>query len=291
MGGTVGIESPAASLPGPGGSGSTFHLWLPLRRVAGPEISAAFPESAGRHVLIVDDEEYNRVVAAGLARELGYEPLTASHAADALDIARRQPLEVIFIDLELPGTKGDELARELRQLPHGERPLLVAMTGQDSEEVRRRCREAGMEGFVLKPFDAGEVRELIGRVRADRASEGGGGNGTPAGPEGAPPGLKAFELYAKGADQSVEFALQKFLHALDEETARLGAAFAAGDRPAVAGAAHRLRTLAALVADRSLNALSARLQDSAAALTAPGLDGLVNEILGATRKLKAELTR
>jgi CheY-like chemotaxis protein len=220
-----------------------------------------------RRALIVDDEEYNRVVAAGLARELGYEPLMAANAAEALEIARRHTFEIVFIDLELPRTKGDELARELRRLPHGEGPLFIAMTGQDSEAARLRCREAGMDGFVLKPFDAGEVRELITRLSRTRA----------------------FELYARGAGESVEFALERFLRALDEETGHLGAAFKADDRSALAGAAHRLRTLAALGAARSLNALSARLQECAATLAAAELQMLVDEILGEARTLKAEL--
>jgi len=286
LGGAVGVESPAA--PGEIPPGSTFHLWLPLHRAspigeavrlrsapprpAGPPVPPATSENG--FALIVDDEDYNRLVLAGLAQELGYRPLTAADGAAALDLARRHPIDVAFLDLELPGTKGDDTARLLRRLPGGDQPVLIATTGQDSEASRQRCRDAGMDGFLLKPFTGEQVRELIAQVRGRRAKTG---------------RFHAFHLYAQGSDKTVAEATQHYLLALDHEMAAILAAQAADDRAALRAAGHRLRTLGALVQSHPVNAAAARLQDLAATLSPPDLASLVAELARETARLKAEL--
>ena len=238
--------------------------------------------------MIVDDEDYNRLVLAGLAKELGYHPLTAPNAAAALDIARQEPIEVVFLDLELPGTKGDEAARLLRGLPDGDRPVLIATTGQDSEDSRRRCRDAGMDGFLLKPFSGEQVRELIARVKRQRTAA--AALVPDAASEPPPSRWRAFQLYAQGANESFPEAARRYLEALDHEVAAIRAAGALDDREALQRAGHRLRTLGALVQAHEVNSIAARLQDQAATLGPPELAALIADIVRETSKLKDELS-
>jgi CheY-like chemotaxis protein len=95
---------------------------------------------------------------------LGYEPAVAYDSPAGLALAATEPPAAALLDLALPHMDGWELARRLRQLPAMACALLVAVTGRGREEDVERCRRAGFDLHVLKPFDPEEVR----RVLADR---------------------------------------------------------------------------------------------------------------------------
>lgn len=139
--------------------------------------TAASPPSAGRHrdaaageeiqvnngvrrILIVDD---HRDAVAGLALLVtmgGHEARTAADGLAALDVARIFHPEIILLDIGLPKKDGYEVARELRR-EHGEAVLLVAITGYDREEDRRRAREAGFDHLLVKPVTAEALRPFL----------------------------------------------------------------------------------------------------------------------------------
>ena len=87
-------------------------------------------------VLIVDD---NRDITDSLAAALaanGYSPRVAYNGAAALQMSAADPPDVVFLDVVMPGMDGWELARRLRDLVPGRRPLLVAVTGQGTAADR-----------------------------------------------------------------------------------------------------------------------------------------------------------
>ena len=272
LGGAVGVESPS---PGPGpGPGSRFHLWLPLARApeqASPPASTALTGSPRLCALIVDDEAYNRTVLAGICRDLGYEPLPVESLPDALAALRSQVIAVAFLDLELKGTSGTEVARALRREPGGDVTLLVAVTGSDSPGARERASAAGMDAFLLKPVSAAQAAEAIAGCRR--------------GP------WKALALYARGGAGSQAQALEHLQAALASEVAAIAEAGRADDRQALRSSAHRLRALAALVNDAPLNTLAARLQDEAQDATEEACRSLVETLLERAGALLSSLRR
>ncbi|MDD3180498.1 MAG: ATP-binding protein [Opitutaceae bacterium] len=310
MGGIIGVESPlpvSEAETNEAGPGASFHLWLPLKRT-GSLLSSATAKpltvpptdtkttSTTATALILDDEEYNRIVLAGLARELGYEPLLAGDAASSLAVVGERLIDVMFIDLELQGSKGYDTARLLRQLPGGKNAVIIATTGRDSDEARRRCQQAGMNGFLLKPFEGEQVREVIRRVREERGAGCVPGASPPPGPlspkvapGGNPPILRALQLYAQGANQTVVEAARRYGTAVDQEIAIIQQGLACEDRPALAAAGHRLRTLGALVQARSVNEAARLLEERALTLSQPELAELVNQLVSDTAQLKEAL--
>jgi CheY-like chemotaxis protein len=100
-------------------------------------------------VLIVDDDELSREVLTLLAEGAGYEVRSADSGDEALALLQRATWlpEVIMTDIQMPGTSGDELARQLRKIC-GLKTRVLAMSGSELE--------AGMagvfDGFLLKPF-------------------------------------------------------------------------------------------------------------------------------------------
>ncbi|HVS12515.1 MAG TPA: response regulator, partial [Thermoanaerobaculia bacterium] len=169
----------AAASRGPG-RGSTFTLRLPA--VAEELLAARQPESAGERavgdakagapsplrVLVVDDQ---RELADGLVELLalsGYETAAAYGGLEALDLARRQPPDVILLDLDLPDLDGYAVAREIRERLAA-RPLLVAISGFGGERHKERSREAGIDRHLVKPVDIDQVLELLREVVAPGA--------------------------------------------------------------------------------------------------------------------------
>jgi len=113
------------------------------------------------HVLVVDDDE---PILSALRRALEYEGLRVSLARDgfeALECLRRDPADVVVLDLMLPGLSGIEVCEKLR----AERsPALVLMlTARDATADRVRGLDAGADDYLVKPF---AYEELLARVRA-----------------------------------------------------------------------------------------------------------------------------
>ncbi|CAN5330109.1 hypothetical protein BH11PSE9_BH11PSE9_13530 [soil metagenome] len=131
------------------------------------------PEAADDRptVLIVDDNELNRIVGRGLVEALGYEVRTAHDGLDAIDQCRRLPPHVVLMDLNMPVLPGIEATRRIRELQRlGEiAPFaVIAATADDSPEARQASLAAGMDGFMTKPIDLRVLREQLRRFTAFR---------------------------------------------------------------------------------------------------------------------------
>lgn len=278
LGGSVGVESEP-------GRGATFFLRVPLERSAaesgrapaevptdgsvGHDCSRSLEcPGPGSAALIVDDEAYNRSVLKGLAMSIGYTVVTAGDANEAFARLEEHPFAVVFLDWELPSLKGTDIARAIRARP-GTQPLIIATTAHDSDDIRRSCRLAGMDTFLLKPYDENAVRAaLIAGRNPARAGPGGAtatGSEAPDIPRRARDGgtgldLHAFELFARGDNAPPEAASAAYLRAIEEELSALMSAVSAGDASAITSHAHRLSSLSGLIGAHGLNAAARRLQ-------------------------------
>jgi signal transduction histidine kinase len=169
MGGTITLLSRT-------GQGSKFTLDVPLQM---PEAGAARHDHSGTHhlatfaglrVLVVEDDSVNRLVAQRLLAALGCVAELAEDGEAALTrFALRlqgQPLDAIFIDVQMPGMDGPTCAREWRRretqagLP---RLPLIALTAATHDEDRRTCKDAGMDGFIAKPIEPTALAKELAR--------------------------------------------------------------------------------------------------------------------------------
>src|SRR5713101_2886126 len=123
-------------------------------------------------VLVVDDERQVAQIAVDYLRHAGYDTITASDGAKALDLARSRHPDLVVLDLRLPGLDGLEVARKLRR--ESNVPIII-LTARVEESDRLLGLELGADDYITKPFSP---RELVARVRAvlrraDTASAGG----------------------------------------------------------------------------------------------------------------------
>jgi CheY-like chemotaxis protein len=124
-------------------------------------------------LLIVDDSAVNRVVASALAQSLGYEVQMAADGQEALQVCERTPPAVVLMDVDMEHMDGLAATRLLRERQRrGAIPPfhIVAATSDANEDTRRRCAEAGMEGFLTKPLRLQLLRAELRRVGVGAAA-------------------------------------------------------------------------------------------------------------------------
>lgn len=115
---------------------------------------------SGHRVLVVDDEPtLLRAVSYALQRE-GFAVTAARDAERMLEIAASETIDVIILDLMLPGLSGVEGCRRLRETST---VPVIMLTARDTEADLLEGLDAGADDFVTKPFSAAE---LVGRVQA-----------------------------------------------------------------------------------------------------------------------------
>lgn len=102
-----------------------------------------------RRILVVDDEQPIRDLLSQAFTVLEYEVDTAADGQEALDVVAQHGVNLVFMDLKLPGLNGLELCRRLRRF----NPLAIvfAMTGYPSTFELADCREAGFDDYFRKP--------------------------------------------------------------------------------------------------------------------------------------------
>ena len=99
-------------------------------------------------VLIVDDEEYIRALAAAVLKDEGFEVLEASSIEEAIDLASRSSIDILLTDLNLPGeTNGMQLADQIRSFQPS---VHVVLSSGDDEPVASIKREGAI--FLAKPY-------------------------------------------------------------------------------------------------------------------------------------------
>jgi signal transduction histidine kinase len=142
------------------GRGSEFVVTLPLRAVDVAPPAPPEPGPAGpRRVLLIEDHADVRDMLCQLLRLDGHRVDVAPDGPCGLEAARSLRPDVILVDIGLPGMDGYEVARRLRaDLP---RVRLLALTGYDQPEYRRRARDAGFDALLVKPVDVAELERWL----------------------------------------------------------------------------------------------------------------------------------
>jgi len=112
-------------------------------------------------ILLVEDNLVIQKIEGALIRRLGYNVTIAETGERALTLANQQAFSLILMDMELPGINGIETTKRLRTM--GIQTPIVAITGNNSDEDKAACRQAGMNGFLNKPIKSEQLEAVIDR--------------------------------------------------------------------------------------------------------------------------------
>ena len=126
---------------------------------------SAGPGVAMKKVLLTDDSPDMIELLQLVLANAGYQLLTASDGAKAVEMCLASRPDLVLMDLKMPTLNGFEATRELRS--RGFKNPIVVLTGSESEEDRRRAEEAGCDGYIIKTLDMDNVEKEIDRFLAD----------------------------------------------------------------------------------------------------------------------------
>jgi PAS domain S-box-containing protein len=155
----------ALSVESSPGRGTVFRiLFAPSTQERGAGVAAATPPRRREaRVLLVDDEEAVRDMVGEALEQEGFEVLRAEDGSRgvALFDANRGRIDVVLLDLSMPGLSGEETYRRLRAIDPGVRVILSS--GYDSDEARGRFGASPPAGFIQKPYRPEQLVAEIGR--------------------------------------------------------------------------------------------------------------------------------
>lgn len=115
----------------------------------------------GMRVLVTDDNRDGANTLASLLASWGYEVHVAYDGLAALDAAESRPPDVAVIDLGLPGMDGYQVALHLRRRADVRNVRLIAITGFEWANARRRSLDYGFDAHLVKPIDPEQLRTLL----------------------------------------------------------------------------------------------------------------------------------
>lgn len=268
MNGSIGLQSQA-------GAGTTFEVRLDWECALQPEKTERNDHQlAGRSlkVLVVEDNEVNRIFLDHTLRGGGHTVAMASSGELGLAEAKERDFDVILIDLGLPDMAGDEVAAKLRAnvLQEGrDLPALVCLTAH-ADPDSQAAASGVFDAFLTKPIRTDELLLQLARLTGDDL-------------QAAPPTMSSQSLATELADA--------FLAVVDSQLEELVNASKARDLRAVRVVSHRLAgQLANFEAPQAL-LLARKLEEAAEAGHHDQATELVGELLEATKSLTLELER
>ncbi len=112
-------------------------------------------------VLLVEDNPVNQLVAKGMLAKLGCEVIVAAHGGEALKLLEEQSFDMVLMDCNMPVMDGYEASRQIRRSGRWPDLPIVALTANAMSEERERCRAAGMNDYLAKPFRREELKALL----------------------------------------------------------------------------------------------------------------------------------
>jgi signal transduction histidine kinase len=111
------------------------------------------------HILLAEDNHVNQAVATRLLTKFGHTLVIANNGEEALDLVQRQTFDLVLMDIQMPVTDGILATKTIRQREQatGAHIPIIAMTAHAMKGDRVRCLAAGMDGYVTKPIQPGEL--------------------------------------------------------------------------------------------------------------------------------------
>jgi signal transduction histidine kinase/ActR/RegA family two-component response regulator len=151
------------------GTGATFSVLFPCIDATVPHAvpEERVPSLAGLSVLAVDDNADSLDVLRAILADAGAKYSVAASGAEALEVWREGPSDVVLCDLAMPGMSGFQLLAQIRELDRqaGRVTPAIAVTAHASEEQVARSAQAGFQNHVAKPFNSSQLVRAIYAAR------------------------------------------------------------------------------------------------------------------------------
>jgi signal transduction histidine kinase/DNA-binding response OmpR family regulator len=280
MGGELGYRERGSG----DGAGSIFWFTLPIEVAEAPHASQRPSESlrplvASKPILLVDDNEINRLVAKETLEELGLSTRVVSSGREALEALRHDDFALVLMDCQMPDLDGYEATRRIRRSePPGRHLPILAFTAHAFPDELDKARAAGMDDVVTKPLDMPALRRTLRRfletappppepAPAPRLE--------PSRPPPAPAPTRPPALTVRARSAKL---IELFLNQVPGQIATLRALVAADDRDALSAAAHKLKGSCGSVGAPRMTEICQRIQLECRQAQRAELEGWAEEL-------------
>jgi PAS domain S-box-containing protein len=203
-------------------------------------------------ILVAEDNSVNQQLVTLMLRKIGYAADVVSNGLEVLEAVRRQPYDVILMDVQMPKMDGLEATRRIHGMFKDDRPYIVAATANALQEEREMCLAAGMDDYLSKPI---RMEDLVAALSKSPSGV------TPEG-EGVAIDRATFDQLVEtlGGGDVVAGLISMFLSDAPKLLESLGRAIAEGDAQGVRRAAHTLKSSSAPFGATALSQLCGQLE-------------------------------
>jgi two-component system, sensor histidine kinase and response regulator len=234
---------------------------------------------AGAAILLVEDNEVNRVLATTILTRLGHQVTVAEDGVAAVGLCAQANFDLVLMDMQMPGMDGLQATERIRALDSPMRRVpVIALTANALQGDRERCLAAGMDDYLTKPFNPEQLAAIIDQWLPGRSS--GWAASAAAAVEsvdrdGAVLDTAVLDQLRKaGGDEGAAFVeriVGVFLAEASRQLVALRVTVAASDVRALRRAAHTLKSSSAAVGAVALNQLCRSVEFGAATGTLDAL--------------------
>lgn len=258
-----------------------------------PQFDRSLGERCPLRILLAEDMAVNQRLMLTMLDRMGYRADVAANGFEVLDALRRQRYDVVLMDVQMPELDGLEAARRIcGEWPPEARPRIVALTANALRTDREACLAAGMDDYLAKPVQVGELQEALVRAaehaphrpepaggeRPGKAARAGDGAGGPD--EVLDPAMLASlrQMRDSGSPGVLRELLELFRADAIPLIAGMCGAVEAGDPGRLRHAAHAMKGAAANLGARELAAVCAQLERLGREGTVEGAAALVKRV-------------
>lgn len=121
-----------------------------------------------KHILVVDDNDLNRMLISKILELESYQVTLAGNGTQAIEAVTNAMPDLAILDVMMPDIDGYELCRKLRQPPINAKIPIVMLTAMSSEEEKQLAMAAGANDIWSKPFDFDVFRKSVGELLKDK---------------------------------------------------------------------------------------------------------------------------
>jgi signal transduction histidine kinase/CheY-like chemotaxis protein len=221
----------------------------------------------GARVLLVEDNEYNQLVANELLESAGLSVTLAVNGEQALEKLRNETFAAVLMDVQMPVLDGLEATRRLRLMAEFETLPVIAVTAHAMPQDRQRCLDAGMNDYISKPINSNELKRLLVKWIPPREKI------SPCPPSaGEDKGFLPSSLPGISLETGLQMCncnrslyrdmLHKFQATNRENLNEIRSLLAVGDRDTAGRMAHSMKSVAGILGANDLSAAARLLEEA-----------------------------
>lgn len=218
----------------------------------------------GKSILLVDDVDANLMIGSRLLMSRGYRVDVACDGLQAVELASKNDYSLILMDIRMPTMNGLEAAERIRQSGgiNSRTPILALTANAETSEIKR-CTDAGMDGFVSKPFNIDSLDSTIMRCLSERDHKD-SEKGAPRGPDNNKLEVMSMsvldQLIKDTSLESLPMMISVFVNEIKKRIEGINLAIELNDEAEIREQAHALKSCSGTFGGLRLQAAASELE-------------------------------